>query len=877
MKQYKILVPTTIRTFLAAAFTISALDQMSSVLLAQSAHNYHAVYIGSLDSLGVNNSYALGINNKSQVVGWSSAPHNEYQGERAFVWVNGAMTDLSQHNYDDSQATSINESGQIACCGSVGLSHNAFIYSDGQQSMIGSSSTVAFAYGINASGQTVGYYVDSNHKRKAFLYSGRDMKDLGTLGGSSSIAYGINDVGQVIGMSYLNGDAVYHAFLYDGSMHDLGTLGESNPNSIAYAINNRGQIVGQVGIDTQARAFLYQNNKMQDIGTLPGGSGAIALGINNHGDIVGNSFVGGIYYAFICSNSTMNDLNPMIDSKSGWLRLNIATGINDKGQIVGVGARLNGSYTSAFLLDPLPIGSLQACANLIPTQQSFGACPIKDSTKDNLIVVTHGWQPNIDNLGFPSPDIKWVNTMSNNIVTYLNSHGLIGWQVFGYSWINNAWTFNPSDALNNAKKEGQQLGNSILKQGWTHIHLIAHSAGAGLIQSATESIKNPTTGKPSVLVHETFLDPFVGADFAGVITYGRGANWADQYFTRDNETKIDPFVSLFQIAPYTESSLLHAYNVDVTYLDPHKTTYLKFGSSPNGAQIEETCSETQSTHSWPIAFYENTIQGNDISNYEGFGFPLSMEGGNFSSTSGYGAGNGTALNPTVKLKTLGTPEPVCKIIGQLSPPLYRNTIPDFTQWPTVHSMTGKIQAFPGYLNLVSGSPAWLATVVTSTNPVNFIAFDAQFSSGMGAQGVLAVLWDTSVIGTLDERVIVPGFQHYQFKFPNAPSYSAHVLGLRLDPFTNIQSAITLTNIVFNQAGVSRIPLLSVTTNSINGLRVMKLDGDAGFNYNIQGSTNITGTNWTDIMILANTNGTVFFYDANFIPDRQMFYRAVAPQ
>jgi len=166
-------------------------------------------------------------------------------------------------------------------------------------------------------------------------------------------------------------------------------------------------------------------------------------------------------------------------------------------------------------------------------------------------------------------------------------------------------------------------------------------------------------------------------------------------------------------------------------------------------------------------------------------------------------------------------------------------------------------------------------VITPTNPVNFVSFDAQFTSSVGAQGVLTVLWDTDIIGTLDERVAGPGLQHYRFSFPNAGATSSHVLGLRLDPFTNIQSRITLTNMILNQVGPSQQPVLSATTNTVNDLRVWRLDGQAGFNYNVLASTDLSSTNWTMISTLANTNGAVFFYDETQTNYAQRFYRAVA--
>ena len=68
------------------------------------------------------------------------------------------------------------------------------------------------------------------------------VRDLGTLGGATSLAFGHNDRGQIVGRSRTaNGEQ--HAFVYDqGVMQDFGTLG--GDLSTARAINSQGWIVG---------------------------------------------------------------------------------------------------------------------------------------------------------------------------------------------------------------------------------------------------------------------------------------------------------------------------------------------------------------------------------------------------------------------------------------------------------------------------------------------------------------------------------------------------------------------------------------------------------------------------------------------------------
>jgi len=94
----------------------------------------------------------------------------------------------------------------------------------------------------------------------AHAASGWSITDLGTLGGLVSYAYGINDSGQVVGFSLTPANDFYHAFLYSGGvMTDLNTLIDPALGwtlTEARGINDLGQIVGYGDIGGNTRAFI---------------------------------------------------------------------------------------------------------------------------------------------------------------------------------------------------------------------------------------------------------------------------------------------------------------------------------------------------------------------------------------------------------------------------------------------------------------------------------------------------------------------------------------------------------------------------------------------------------------------------------------------
>lgn len=808
--------------------------------LPPSTPEYMVIDLGTLGGVG---SGAYGINDHGQVVGDSGTSNGE---GRAFLYSNGAMQDLGTLRNGGSGALGINNYGEVVGFIDVRPEYYTFVYKNGVLKELETSRDTYFlARDINDSGQLVGTSTKKGDKDYAALYDHGTIKILGTLGGGGSVVFAINNRGQIVGNSWLPNYTSSHAFLYENSsMRDLGTLWGF---SSARDINDHGQVVGYSWINDQTyHAFLYENGSMRDLGTL-GGKRSVANSINNKGQVVGFAEVSGNIFvkrAFLYENGVMKDLSTLILQGSG-LFLIEATAINNVGQIVGGSTNLKGE-PRAFLLNPLPKGWKKAIAETVPAKPTYGECPERQDGKDSLVVVTHGWQP-----AWKPVDISWVEEMTNRIVRYLESSGKNNWQVHAHRWVEKAQVPLPDTALDSGKKEGKNLGGCLAAKGWTHIHLIAHSAGSALIQAASEALK---AEKEVATVHLTFLDPFVGFLYGGRIKYGKDADWADSYFSRDTDTVL------------TDKILPHAYNVDITWLDSIKKPIQVVYSTREG-EVSQTCYQTISSHEWPHKFYADTIDPNSVLGSEGFGFPLSRELDDWDTLkSRYPVGNSVP-------RVLGSGELLCL------EPERKLTVsvisrPNLTTAQLIKSETGNVIIHGiDYFSLRTASPVWLAMPTVITSAVNFVSFEAQFTSASGAEGLLSVFWNTNTIGSSDEKVTPTGSKMYSFQLPYAVTNGVGMVGFRLDAFSATQSSVIITNITLGFAGIRGPFSLSPAGTTAEGMSKLELRGPAGFTYAVESSTNLT--NWEVTALLVNTNGMVRFT----VPKETMtarFYRAVVP-
>ncbi|MGA2963972.1 MAG: hypothetical protein ABSD96_20070 [Candidatus Korobacteraceae bacterium] len=346
---------------LARLKTVSVISLLA-VCFASAASAQLTYTITDLGSLPGGAGIGTAINASGQVTGYGDSA-----GTQAFLYSNGTITELGTLPGGGlSFGYGINDSGQVVgeSNGTSFLGH-AFLYSGGTMTDLGTlpGGSASSGQGINASGQIAGLSSGGSFHQHAFLYSSGTMTDLGTFpGGSFSTGLGINDAGWVTGSSDGNGisSGNAHAFLYDGTMHDLGTL-PGGTFSEGQSINASGQIAGVgdgPGFIGTSHALLYSGGVMHDLGTLPGGAASFGITINASGQVVGDSSGTNFSdHAFLYSGGTMTDLNTVLPPNSGWTIL-IANGINDAGQITGVGTPPGGPGTSAFILTPPAISAL---------------------------------------------------------------------------------------------------------------------------------------------------------------------------------------------------------------------------------------------------------------------------------------------------------------------------------------------------------------------------------------------------------------------------------------------------------------------------------------------------------------------------------------
>jgi probable HAF family extracellular repeat protein len=320
--------------------------------------------ITDLGTLGGHQSSATGINESGQVIGYANVDQNS-NDYHAFVWESGLMRALDTLGTRGSTPLGINDYGQMVGYVSTPSGPRAVLWNPAGAGQILASQGAAVnttAYGINNNGQIVGsQYADPEARNQAILWPGIGGApvDLGTIGGNISTASAINDSGLVVGWATDSPSSggqllTLRAFAWTAIDGMTNLVSRGVGCCTAEDVNNLGQIVGYDA--TRKRGYFLDTAGSAVFTDALESSGLTGLSaINNLGQAVGHSSFADTSHAVLWTEASgLLDLNTTIVDLSGWSHIQAATGINDKGQIVGYGQTIGGG-THAFLLTPVPV------------------------------------------------------------------------------------------------------------------------------------------------------------------------------------------------------------------------------------------------------------------------------------------------------------------------------------------------------------------------------------------------------------------------------------------------------------------------------------------------------------------------------------------
>lgn len=338
---------------------------------------------------------------------------------------------------------------------------------------------------------------------------------------SYSSAGAINNSGQIIG-SFGDGTiegTTYRLWNTDGSFIDL-------PNGFAaYQLSNTGTVVGEIrttaaGPPVIHAAIWTAGSGAADLGTLSGSSASTGHGINSAGYVVGDSGS----TPFVWNPKTgMTDLNTALNASGNGWTLEDAKGINDAGQIVGVGINAAG-LPHALLLTPSAL--VQQAVVRTPTS-SLITVPVPAASQLETFNAGTGHfvqggsvNPTLPTVvltpGFADFPGGWATSLAKQYPGAGQTVNIVAW-----NWQNDAGSLtNPSSlglATSLTLGQGAGLGTALVTALGNNynqsIHFIGHSLGT-LVNAAAVNVFNSDTND-SARTQVTLLD---GAEIADAVS-----------------------------------------------------------------------------------------------------------------------------------------------------------------------------------------------------------------------------------------------------------------------------------------------------------------------------------------------------------------------
>jgi hypothetical protein len=513
-------------------------------------------------------------------------------------------------------------------------------------------------------------------------------------------------------------------------------------------------------------------------------------------------------------------------------------------------------------------------------------------------MVIHGWTP------FWSPTPYSGNALmpnlENTIAARLNNDGLGSqWKADFRDWSPNSQGF-PQTAVRNAAKVGDAVAQQIIAGGYTNVELISHSAGAWVANEIGHDLA--AAGIP---VSVTFLDAYTPSTVA--------------FKFRSSDKLYTPEA--------LGAGLAHAEH----YYHTNWTMWGLGNTLPNAANYDvsplQTCDgDTGDWHGWPVRWYTKTAANANYSCADNIGYSLSpcAQGGDGADNAMPSSASASPSSPQDQASSTVTVNPPAflarrRLLNEEAPPpppplppalsnilsaLSRRTnmavlqtttvsapaeipaassdsttVPAGPQIPltdlTFDSLTPIAQGGNGTLTtnadgvqLSTSDFFWETFGLATTNGFNLGALDYELSTN--CNNIVGLWMDGQPMTLIQSAPQDPLASIESFPLSQALGAGNHNLTVSLQSLDGIPVSATLKELNF--ALTVSAPL--ITSQSIsNGQFGISWEAGAGLKYQVQASSDLTSSNWTNIgpLLSSPTNAVMSAFDA-LGTNNQRFYR-----
>jgi hypothetical protein len=271
----------TLMTAMACAPFASAQVQLRSTAS-------HYKFSKPINFTGASDTYAYAINNSGEIVGYYTGGGCS-QSSCGFADAKNKFTTIECATENATDAFDISNKAEVVGAYAYINGVNGFIWEGNGScfSLNPDSSSLAEAWGVNDSGDVVGFYLDSASNFLGFLYKNSNYTNISCPGWSSTRAFGINDAGVIVGDVSNSTSGPFSAFVYKSGKCTVFNFSKNTASTSARGINKKNQVSGwQTPTSGATTGFVKTGKKFATL-SYPSSLGTLAYHLNDKGQVAG--------------------------------------------------------------------------------------------------------------------------------------------------------------------------------------------------------------------------------------------------------------------------------------------------------------------------------------------------------------------------------------------------------------------------------------------------------------------------------------------------------------------------------------------------------------------------------------------------------------